>query len=333
MKPFASRNPITIGIIGLVVIALAFIAAMFSDDLPIIGAGTSYSAEFSEAAGLVPDDEVRIAGVKVGKVSDVELDGDRVVVTFRVKDAWIGDRTGAAIKIKTLLGQKYLSLEPDGTGVLDPSQRIPLSRTTAPYDVLEAFRGLAETVDAVDTEQLARSFEVISQTFADTPDEVRGALNGLRSLSDTVASRDAELANLLANTRQISQTLAERDAEVQRLLEDGNLLLAEIQKRRDAISALLDGTVELSKQLQGLVTDNNQQLGPVLASLDKLTSMLQRNQDALANGIRNMAPFVRLFNNAVGSGHWFDNYVCGLLPPATPLPGINEKGCLGRVNR
>ncbi|HEV2778028.1 MAG TPA: MCE family protein [Actinophytocola sp.] len=333
MKPFRSRNPITIGVIGIIVIALAFIAAMFSDDLPIIGAGTAYSAEFSEAAGLAPDDEVRIAGVKVGKVSDVELDGDRVVVTFRVKDAWIGDRTSAAIKIKTLLGQKYLSLEPDGSGVLDPDQRIPLSRTTAPYDVLEAFRGLAETVNAVDTEQLARSFEVIAETFADTPDEVKGALAGLQSLSTTVASRDAELARLLSNTRQISQTLADRDAEVAKLLEDGNLLLAEIGKRRDAISALLDGTVALSKELRGLVDDNNGQLGPVLTSLDQLTAMLQRNRDALANGIKNMAPFVRLFNNAVSNGHWFDNYICGLLPPAAPIPGINEQGCLGRVNR
>jgi phospholipid/cholesterol/gamma-HCH transport system substrate-binding protein len=333
MRSFGSRNPIPIGIIGIVLIALALTAAMFSDDLPVIGAGTTYSAEFSEAAGLKADDEVRIAGVKVGKVKDVSLDGDRVVVKFKVKNAWLGDQTSAAIKIKTLLGQKYLALEPDGTTVLEPANRIPRARTTAPYDVLEAFRGLAETVDAVDTDQLARSFEVISKTFADTPDDVQGALTGLQSLSKTVASRDTELAKLLANTRQISQTLADRDAEVQKLLDDGNLLLAEVNKRRDAISALLDGTVRLAKELQGLVEDNSAQLGPVLTSLDKLTSMLQRNQDALASGIKNLAPFVRLFTNAAGNGHWFDNYICGLLPPAAPLPGVNQQGCLGRVNK
>ncbi|HET9142273.1 MCE family protein [Actinophytocola sp.] len=333
MRSFGSRNPIPIAIVGIVLIALALTAAMFSDDLPIIGAGTTYSAEFSEAAGLVPDDEVRVAGVKVGKVRDIELDGDRVVVTFKVKDTWLGDRTRAAIKIKTLLGQKFLALEPDGVAVLDPADRIPLARTVAPYDVLEAFRGLAQTVDEVDTEQLARSFEVITETFADTPDEVRGALDGLRSLSATVASRDEELARLLSNTRQISQTLAERDAEVTKLINDGNLLLAEVEKRRAAISALLDGTIRLSRELQDLVTDNAEQLQPVLASLDTLTTMLARNQDDLAKGIRNMAPFVRLFNNAVGNGHWFDNYICGLLPPATPLPGVNEQGCLGRLNR
>jgi len=333
MRSFRSRNPIPIGIASIVVIALALVAAFYSDDLPIIGGGTTYSAEFSEAAGLQPEDEVRIAGVKVGKVKDISLDGDKVVVRFKVKDAWVGDRTSAAIKIKTVLGQKYLSLEPDGTGVLNPSQRIPRSRTTAPYDVIEAFQGLADTVNQVDTDQLAKSFTVIAQTFSDTPDDVKGALTGLQSLSKTVASRGDELGRLLSNTRQISKTLADRDKEVQRLIQDGNLLLAEINKRRDAIHALLTGTVTLSKELQGLVSDNNGQLGPVLASLDKLTAMLQRNQDALGEGIKKLAPFARLFNNAVGNGHWFDNYICGLILPIGILPGVNDQGCLGRVQR
>ena len=330
MRSFRSRNPIPIGITGLVVLGLALTVAMFSDDLPIIGGGTSYSAEFSEAAGLEPDDEVRIAGVKVGKVSDVDLEGDRVVVTFKVKDAWMGDRTTAAIKIKTVLGQKYLALEPDGRDVLDPADRIPRERTTAPYDVLEAFRGLAETTNQIDTTQLAQSFEVIAKTFDGTPGDVRGALNGLQSLSKTVSSRDTQLASLLDNTRQISKTLADRDAQVVKLLQDGNLLLDEVSKRRDAIATLLTGTQTLATELKGLVDDNNKQLKPVLTSLDQLTGMLARNQDALGRGIKNMAPFVRLFNNAVGNGHWFDNYICGLLPPQ--LGPLNEEGCLGKAS-
>ncbi len=330
MRSFRSRNPMPIGIAGIVVIALGLTVAMYSDDLPIIGGGTSYSAEFSEAAGLQPEDEVRIAGVKVGKVSDVELSGSNVLVTFKVKDAWVGDRSLAAIKIKNVRGQKYLALEPDGRDVLDPSTPIPRERTMAPYDVLEAFRGLADTTNAIDTTQLAESFEVIAETFSDTPDDVKGALTGLQQLSTTISSRDKQLAMLLSNTREISDTLAERDAEVVKLLRDGNLLLAEIGRRRDAISTLLAGTQALAKELKGLVDDNNKQLGPVLESLDQLTDMLARNQDALGQGIKNMAPFVRLFNNAVGNGRWFDNYLCGFLPPQ--LGPINQEGCLGRTS-
>ncbi|MEU6641031.1 MCE family protein [Saccharomonospora sp. NPDC046836] len=325
MTSFSKRNPLPIAVVGLVVMLLGTLAALNSDDLPIIGGGTTYSADFSEAAGLETGDEVRIAGVKVGKVTDIELAGAVVRVSFKVSDAWLGDRTTAAIKIKTLLGQKYLALDPVGNTALDPSATIPRERTVAPYDVLEAFRGLSQTVDAIDTEQLAESFDVLSQTFADTPDDVRGALNGLSELSDTIASRDQQLSTLLANTRQVSQTLADRDAELTALLADGNLLLDELHRREEAITALLNGSRELTTQLQGLIDDNNDQLDPVLTQLDQLTSMLQRNQESLAEGIRRFAPFIRVFNNTIGNGRWFDNYICGLLLPS--VGPLNEEGC------
>ncbi|PXY17140.1 ABC transporter substrate-binding protein [Prauserella sp. PE36] len=328
MTSFQKRNPIPIAVVGIVLMVLGTVAALNSDDLPIIGGGTTYTAEFSEAAGLQSDDEVRIAGVKVGKVTDVELAGDRVRVSFKVKDAWLGDRTSAAIKIKTLLGQKYVALDPVGERALDPGDTIPRERTVAPYDVLEAFRGLSQTVDEIDTEQLAQSFDVLSETFADTPDDVRGALDGLSQLSNTIASRDQQLSTLLANTRQVSQTLADRDAELTKLIEDGNLLLAELTRREQAISALLQGSQALATELQGLVDDNQGQLDPVLTQLDQLTSMLQRNQESLSEGIRRFAPFIRVFNNTIGNGRWFDNYICGLLLPS--VGPLNEEGCNAR---
>ncbi|EIE97392.1 MCE family protein [Saccharomonospora glauca] len=328
MTSFSKRNPVPIAIVGITLMVLGTLAALNADDLPLIGGGTTYRAEFSEAAGLEPDDEVRIAGVKVGEVTDIELDGAKVLVSFKVSDAWLGDRTTAAIKIKTLLGRKYLSLDPMGENTLDPDDTIPLERTAAPYDVIEAFRGLSETVDEIDVDQLAHSFDVLSQTFADTPDDVRGALDGLSKLSDTIASRDAQLAELLDGTRQVSQTLADRDDELATLIEDGSALLEELSAREEAIRALLNGTRELSAQLRGLVDDNDEQLDPVLEQLDKLTDMLERNQESLAEGIENFAPFVRVFNNTIGSGRWFDNYICGLLLPS--IGPLNEEGCNAR---
>ncbi|GAB3005731.1 MCE family protein [Amycolatopsis acidiphila] len=325
MKSFQQRNPVPIAVVGLVLMVLGLIVALNADDLPIIGAGTTYTADFTEAAGLKADDEVRVAGVKVGKVTDVALDGPQVKVSFKVKDAWLGDKTSAAIKIKTLLGQKYLALDPVGDKTLDPGTAIPKERTLAPYDVLDAFRDLSSTVDQINTQQLAQSFDTLSQTLSGTPTEVKGALSGLQQLSDTIAKRDTQLSQLLANTRQISQTLADRDTELTKILSDGNQVLDEISQREQAISTLLSGSQELSRQLQGLVNDNDAQLTPVLDSLDQLTSMLQRNQDSLAQGIARFAPYIRVFTNTVGNGHWFDNYICGLILPSTSL--LNQEGC------
>ncbi|MEU5694262.1 MCE family protein [Actinosynnema sp. NPDC020468] len=328
MKP--QRNPVTVGLVGLTVIALLLLAAFYSDDLPIVGGGTTYSAEFSEAAGLVSGNEVRVAGVKVGKVTRVRLVDDRVVVSFKVKDAWVGDRSTAMIRIKTLLGQKFLALDPQGSRPLDPGDPIPKDRTLAPYDVQEAFNGLATTVGQIDTNQLADSFQVLSQTFEGSSDSVRGALDGLSALSKTISSRDDQLAQLLAGTKQISQTLADRNDQFEKLLADGNLLLGELRKRKDAITALLGGTRELSRQLTGLVADNTAQLKPALDQLDRVTTMLQRNQDALGRGLALLAPFYRVFANTLGNGRWFDTYICGLLPPSVNLGviGFNEEGCL-----
>lgn len=326
MKSFQKRNPLAIAAVGITVILLGLLAAANADELPLIGAGTTYSAQFEEAAGLKPGNEVRIAGIKVGKVADVELDEDNLVrVTFYVKDAWMGDQTRADIKLKSLLGQKFLSVDPAGSKPMDPDEVIPVERTTSPYDVLEAFRDLSKTVDEIDTDQLAQSFDVLSETFQDTPEELRGALTGLSRLSDTIAKRDQQLAKLLANTREVSETLADRDEQLVKLMKDGNVLLAELNRRKAAISSLLEGSQKLAEQLNGLVDDNAKQLGPVLKDLDKLTNLLHRNRKALGEGIEAFAPFVRQFNNVLGNGRWFDNYLCGfLLPQAGPL---NEDGC------
>jgi phospholipid/cholesterol/gamma-HCH transport system substrate-binding protein len=321
------RNPIRTGAISLTLIALLLLAAFYSDDLPIVGGGTSYAADFSEAAGLVPGNEVRVAGVKVGKVTKVRLNGDRVRVTFKVKDAWVGDRTTAMIRIKTLLGQKFLSLDPQGQQPLSPGDPIPKERTLAPYDVNEAFNGLATTVGQIDTKQLADSFTVLSDTFKNSPEHVRGALDGLSALSKTISSRDEQLAKLLQNTRQLTKTLADRNEEFEKLLSDGNLLLGEIRK---AISALLTGTRDLARELSGLVQDNQNQLKPALEQLGRVTTILQRNQDNLDRSLTLLAPFYRVFANTLGNGRWFDTYICGLLPPSVNLGvvGFNEEGCL-----
>jgi virulence factor Mce-like protein len=313
-KPFRDRNPVTIGAVSLAVIASLVYLAFNAQSLPLIGGGTVYRAQFSEAAGLEPDDPVRVAGVKVGKVEGLALEDGAVTVEFRVKDAFVGDRSEAAIKIETVLGAKYLALVPRGSSELDPERPIPVDRTASPYDVVEAFADLSTTVEQIDTAQLASSFEVLSQTFADTPEEVRTSLQGLARLSDTIASRDAQLGQLLTATRQVSQVLADRNGEFTQLIVDSNTLLTEVQERRELIDSILTSTQRLSEQMSGLVEDNREALTPALQQLSTVTDILSRNRAALAQTVNNLAPFVRVFANTLGNGRWFDSFVDNLLP-------------------
>jgi phospholipid/cholesterol/gamma-HCH transport system substrate-binding protein len=330
VKPLRERDQAHVGIATLVVLLLGAVVAFNLDDLPLIGGGVTYRAHFAESAGLASGNEVRVAGVKVGKVTGVELAGDQVDVVFRVHDTWLGDRTSASIGIKTLLGEKYLDLAPAGGSPLDPDTTIPRDRTSSPFDVSQAVGQLSETVSRIDTGQLAESFEVVADTLKDTPPHLKGALDGLSALSKTISSRDRQLVDLASNARQVSGTLADRDGELTKLISDGTLLLGELQLRRDAISALLTGTRKLADELRGLVADNTAQLKPTLEQLDRVTTILQRNQDNLSAALASMAPFVRVFGNTVGNGRWFEGYLCGLLPPPiiTDVVQVNPEGCL-----
>jgi phospholipid/cholesterol/gamma-HCH transport system substrate-binding protein len=324
IRPFRERNPLVVGAVGLTVLIGLVLVSFNLGDLPFIGGGTGYEAAFRDASGLTSGNEVRIAGVKVGTVTGTGLDraGNTpyVRVSFRV-DRALADRTSATIRIKTVLGQKYLSLEPAGTGRLEPGARIPLERTASPFDVVQAVTGLADTVQRIDVEQLAKSFTVLSETFADTPEAVRSSLTGLSRLSQTVASRDEQLRQLLARARTVTGVLAQRDEEFQRLVSDANLLLAEVQRRRDAIHQLLVATDQLSVQLSGLIADNRAQLKPALQRLRQVVETLQRNRSDLERSVANMAPFINAFTNVIGNGRWFDSWVDGLLQPFQPKLG------------
>jgi phospholipid/cholesterol/gamma-HCH transport system substrate-binding protein len=336
MKSFSKRNPITIGLISMAVIAVLLGLAYNMDALPVLVAGPEYQAEFAETAGLASGDEVRIAGVKVGKVTQIKLDHGHVLITFRAKDADIGDASTASVQIKTLLGNKFLAVDPAGDRPLEGP--IPLERTVAPYDVVDAFNALSDTVQQVDTNQLATSLRTLSDTFKDTPASVRTSLDGLSRLSVTIASRNDQLGHLLDNTNKAGALLAARNGDITKILSDGSKLLDELHAREDAIRKLLDGTRDLSKQLKGLIKDNDDQIGDTLRELDRVTKLLQKHEDDIVAGIRRLGPFATVFTNALGNGRWFDNNIAGIedllgLPtPASPtprLPGLSTPALPG----
>ncbi|RMI31049.1 MCE family protein [Nocardia stercoris] len=316
------RSPAFIGALGTFMAVLITLSAFYVDKLPIIGAGVTYTAEFTEAAGLHAGNEVRIAGVKVGSVSGVSLDGDRVLVKFRTQDAWIGDETTASIQIKTLLGQKYLALDPRGTKVADPSKRIPLSRTVSPYDVVDAFSDAASSIENTNTAQLAQSMQVLADAFSGTPADIRSSIDGVERLSETVAKRDDQLKQLFAATSKTTKVLADRNAEFERLIANGGQLLTELNTRQQSIKQLLTGAKTVSAELTALVADNEQQTTPALENLKKAIDMLDAHQQDLSKTLSLAAPFYGLYASVLGTGRWFDAVIVNLTPPALPeVPG------------
>lgn len=309
MKPFRERNPIPIGVISITVILGLLFLAFNVSRLPLLTNDASYSALFREAAGIEKENEVRLAGVRVGTVTRVALDGDVVRVDFRVaRELDLGNGTTAAIKLKTLLGTKFLEIRSAGAGELAEGATIPVERTEVPFQIYEAFDQLSGTLDDVDVETLSKAFKTLSDTFKDTGGNAPAALRGLSRLSQTISSRDAELRRLLSSTRVVTGALAARDVELTRLLGDADLVLRTIQQRREIISALLRSTSELAAELTSLVRANRAQLNPLLADLHSVVEVLRGNLSQLDRSVELLGPFARYGANATGSGRWLDVY-------------------------
>lgn len=315
MKPFRERNHTTIGIVGFAAIGAMMLAAFRADQLPLIGGGDTYYAEMAEVGALQSGDEVRVAGVPVGEVKAIALDGDRVKVRFQLdKGAELGSETSAQIKVRTLLGAEYLALTPQGEGDLEAGATIPLERTIAPYNVVEAFSELSETTDRLDVQQISTALSTLSDVAQRTPEEFRGALRGVSAVSRNLAARDEQIQSLLGNLRTVTTVVSSRNEELQTLFEDSDVLFSAVSARRDEIHRLLVSTQRISTELRGLVEDTRADLKPALTQLGKVTTMLRKHEASLDEALRVMAPFDTVFANALGSGPWFDSYIAGLPP-------------------
>ena len=319
--PFRERNPVKIGAISIAVMLALLAAAFKAGDLPLIGGGDTYHADFAEAGGLQANDEVRIAGVRVGKVTGIDLDGDKVKVTFKVDTpSHFGAESGAQIKVKTLLGSMYLALVPKGSGQLEKDSTIPVSRTQSPYDIVQAFSGLASRAERIDTDRLATSLDTVADLTKDTPAAFQGTLRGLSRLSQTVASRNDQINDLLKNLDTVSGTLANRDQDIVSLMHDSDTLLRALVSRRAAVHRLLVSTSQFSNELTLLVQQSRADLKPALSNLQGVVNLLLKNQNNLDESLRLMAPFYRVFANTLGDGPWFDTWISNL-PPIPPVGG------------
>jgi phospholipid/cholesterol/gamma-HCH transport system substrate-binding protein len=320
-KPFRQRNPVPIGAISIAVIIALLVVAFKAQDMPLIGGGNTYHAAFAESGGLKPNDEVRIAGVRVGKVTEVALDGNKVIATFKVNTpSKFGTETAAAIKVKTLLGAMFIALEPAGSGQLKEDTTIPVSRTTSPYNVVQAFSGLADRAERIDTDRLAQSINTLADLTKDTPAAFQSTLQGLSRLSETVASRNDQIGELLQNLDSVSGTLAARDQDIVKLMKNSDILMRALVSRREAVHTLLVSTSRFSSEITLLVKQSRADLKPALSNLQEVVNTLLKNQANLDESLRLMAPFYRVFANTLGTGPWFDTWIANLPPTPAVLP-------------
>jgi len=321
MKSFSERNPMIIGVVGIGLMVAIVVLGLGFKHL-IVDSGKSYSAYFADAGALHSGAKVQVSGAEVGEVSGVELDGSKARVTFSVSDSIrLGDRTEAAIKSDTLLGTKIVEVSPRGDGQL--SQTIPLERTRSPYQLPEALGDLTSTISNLNTDQLSQSLATLSQTFQNTPPDLKAAVEGLGRFSQTLNNRDQQLRSLLINANKATSVLAKRTDQVVNLIDDANALLAQLLTESSALDSISGHLSQLSQQLSGLVAENRQQLKPALEKLDGVLTIVDDRKDKVQQSIKLLNSYALSLGESVSSGPFFNAYIGNLLPGQWIQPFID----------
>jgi len=323
MKSFAERNPLIVGAVGIALTAGLTVAALEYDKLPFISSGTTYSAYFAEAGGLTSGAAVEVSGFRVGQVKGIDLDGARVLVTFKINDdVELGERTEAAIKTKTLLGAKILEVRPRGDGHL--AGTIPVERTTSPYQLPDAMGDLATTLSGLNTSSLSDSLGTLAKTFANTPPDLKRATDGVARFAQALDAHDAQLRKLLENANKSTTVLAERTDRIVGLIGDSNQLLVALRQQSDALDAISGNISSMATQLRGFVTDNKTQLKPALDKLNDLLTIVSNRKAEIKDALPRLNQYALSLGECVASGPYFNAYIANLLPGQFIQPFVDS---------
>lgn len=301
---FREKSLLVIAVVGVVSILAVLFGSFQIAALPII-AGTSYEAAFVDAGGLKAGDEVDVAGTKVGKVTDVSIEGNTALVTFTAKDVVLGDQTTAAIDTQTLLGERRLGIVPRGGGEMSSGDRIPVQRTQAPYSITKAIEDLTNKTSQINDHDVSQALDTFSETFKNTPDDIEPAFTGLSRLSQTVASRDEELHRLLAKAESVTGLLKDHTEQVTDIIKQGNLLLGELEQRRQTVHELLVMTTQAADQASGFITEQQGQLKPALDQLNQATALLRTNEGNIVSALQRISSFITGLGEGLSTGPHF----------------------------
>ena len=322
MKTFSERNPLIIGAVGIGVVLALMLLSLNYQKLPFFNRAKTYSAYFAEAGGLVPGDHVQVSGFRVGQVSSVELDGPRVLVKFGVaNNVRLGDRTEAAIKLRTVLGTKLLAITPRGEGQL--TGPIPVDRTTPAYQLPDALGDLTATISGLNTQQLSNSLAVLANTFSNTPPDLKVAVQGVARFSQTLDERDAQLRNLLSNANKATKVLAERSDEVVNLVANTNVLLVQLKSQSSALDQIFNNLSAVAQQLKGFIAENRDTLKPALDKLNGVLTIVDNRKERVQKAILGLSRYALGLGESVGSGPFFKAYLANLAPGQWIQPFID----------
>lgn len=278
------------------------------------GSSREYSAEFTDATGVTKGDDIRVAGVRVGTVSEVEIiDRSRALVTFSVgDDTSVNGGTNAAIRYRNLVGQRYISLtqEVGDTQRLPDGATIPVSRTRAALDLTVLFNGFKPLFQALSPEDVNQlSYELI-QVFQGEGGTLEGLLAHTASVTSTLADRDEVIGDLIDNLSLVLDHVADRDKQLTRLIQSFRTLVGGLKKDRFAILGSLEEVSTLSVETASLIDGIREPLVKDIKELRTVAGNIDKNKAELDRALQVLPIKLNKIGRTAIYGSFFNFYLC-----------------------
>ena len=323
MRSFRDRNPYAVGLVCTVVIGAITGMAFLVGLLHLLEDTYEMEGTFTDGAGLRGGDEVKLAGVKVGRVTSIEADREHGLV----KVEWVVNRgvdimdgAGADIALETLLGSKFIRItDPtEGADLMADLPRedrvIPVERTTTPVDVFDLTREATVRIEATDNERLN---QLVTQ-LADITEGKRATITDLIDSVDVLASaineREGQLDELLTSADELAANLAEKDQTLVALIDSSRTVLDFLIQRRDQLATALGAGSDAVRSLSVLIDTNAAELDAILDDLHPTLATVQSNLPDLNRALAYAGP--AFYGQALAGTHgpWQDIYIAALGP-------------------
>lgn len=275
---------------------------------------TSYKAQFSDTVGLKNGSDVRIAGVRVGKVTGVDLENGLAVATFEVVDSQrVPADVEAHIRYADLLGARYIALK-DGKSsqALAEDAMIPLDRTRPAVDLTDLFNGFKpvfQTLKPAEVNQLARELVAVFQGQGGT---VNSLLRHVVALTGDVAEQDQLIGEVLTGLNEVTDFALKNEPDFKALIESLSTLTSNMAKSRSKIANAIDASSELATSVSDVFVDLRPALQRDLTSLNELAGVLVDNKENFAKTLKATPPLFKHVNRASEYGAWINVYLCTL---------------------
>ncbi|GIH18423.1 MCE family protein [Rugosimonospora africana] len=340
MRRKSIAGPLTKGIIFVIVTVLATAVLGLTIANAGVGDTTGYRAEFTDVTGLNPGDDVRIAGVRVGQVTGIQVIRRRYAeVRFSVeRGRRLPASVTATIKYRNLVGQRYIAL---GQGVgpvnatLAPDHTIPLSRTTPALDLTELFNGFQPLFQALSPNDVNQLSTEIVQVFQGEDTTVDSLVSHTASLTTTLAAKDEVIGQLIDNLNAVLTTVNSRGDELSGMVTTLQELVSGLADDRKPIGDAISAMSTLTTSTAGLLQDARGPLSQDIDSLGDVSTNLADAQPALDQFLKLLPLKLNDITTLASYGSWLNFYLCtatvgpvGVIggPPLAPPIGVVDTG-------